>query len=266
MTRIEVHVDGGRVRCVTRTGLLSPRVLSSDGSGARVALVATGALLLAGDHVRIDVNVGAGAWLEVVETSGTVAYDARGGSAAWDVSVRVDDGGTLVWEGLPFVVSAGADVVRSTTATLGADASLLVRETLVLGRTGEVGGDLRSTTRCTLDGRPAFVEDLRLDASRTAPGVLGGARVLDSILCVGTRPPASDPLAGQVHLELDAPGAVLRSLGQHAHTGSLDRRWPEWAAHMRGRPPSPPVPDRLAGSATATDPEDVPAPVPSPSA
>ena len=235
MTRIEVHADGGRARCSVRTGLLSPRLLSADASGARVALVATGALLIAGDRVCIDVHVGAGAWLEVVETSGTVAYDARGGSAAWDVSIRVDEGGTLVWQGLPFVVSAGADVSRSTTASLARDAALLLRETLVLGRTGEVGGDLRSTTRCVLDGRPAFVEDLRLDASRTAPGILGGARVLDSVLCVGTRPPAGHISAGQVHLDLDAPGAVLRSLGQDAHAGSLDAHWPRWASHVRAR-------------------------------
>ncbi|MEP7764552.1 urease accessory protein UreD [Sanguibacter sp. 25GB23B1] len=255
MTRIEVHVDGGRARCSLSTGLLSPRVLSSDASGARVALVATGALLLAGDHVRIDVHVGAGAWLEVVETSGTVAYDARGGTAAWDVTVDVDEGGTLVWEGLPFVVAAGADVTRRTTVTLAPDAALLLRETLVLGRTGEVGGDLRSTTRCTIDGRPAFVEDLRLDASRTAPGVLGPARVLDSILCLGTRPPANAPVAGQVHLDLDAPGAVLRSVGQRAHTGSLAAQWPRWTSHVRQRSPTAVA----AGPAPAPAPPTVPA-------
>lgn len=235
MTRIEVRADVGRARCSLRTGLLSPRVLSSDATGARVALVATSALLLAGDEVRIDVHVGPGAWLEVVETSGTVAYDARGGSASWDVSIHVEAGGTLVWEGLPFVVAAGADVTRTTTATLADDAALLLRETLVLGRTGEVGGDLRARTRCTLGGRPALVEDLRLDASRTAPGVFGAARVLDSILCLGARPPATEPSGGQVHLDLDVPGALVRSLGQDAHRETLDGMWPSWVALVRDR-------------------------------
>lgn len=243
MTRIELHLDGGRARCVVRTGLLSPRVLSADASGARVALVATGALLLAGDRVSVDVHVGAGARLEVVETAGTVAYDARGGSASWDVSIRVDEGGTLVWEGLPFVVAAGADVSRSTTAALADDAVLLLRETLVLGRTGEVGGDLRARTRCSVAGRPAFVEDLRLDAARTAPGVLGGARVLDSVLCLGRRPPVLAPVASGVHLDLDATGAVLRSIGDDAHSASLDTqwsRWRAWVADVRERAPTAP--------------------------
>lgn len=237
MTRIEVDVDEGRARCALGTGLLSPRVLSCDDSGARVALVATGALLLAGDAVRIDVRVGPGAWLHVVETSGTVAYDGRGGSASWDVGIRVEAGGTLVWEGLPFVVAAGADVTRSTTVTLGDEAALLLRETLVLGRTGEVGGDLRSRTRCTLGGQPAFVDDLTLDASRTAPGILGAERVLDSILCLGTRPPATVPAFDRAHLDLDVPGALVRSLGRNAHTGSLDAVWGQWLAHLALRPP-----------------------------
>lgn len=248
MTRIEVRVEEGRARCSLDTGLLSPRVLSCDDTGARVALVATGALLLAGDAVRIDVRVGPGAWLHVVETSGTVAYDARGGTASWDVAIEVEAGGTLVWEGLPFVVAAGADVTRTTTAVLAEGATLLLRETLVLGRTGEVGGDLRSGTRCTLAGRPAFVDDLRLDASRTAPGILGAERVLDSVLCLGTRPPASDPSPGRAHLDLDVPGALLRSLGHDAHTGSLDAAWVRWLAHVAsaagpaGQPQTPPPP------------------------
>lgn len=242
MTRIEVHVEEGRARCSLGTGLLSPRLLSGDATGARVALVATGALLLAGDAVRIDVRVGPGAWLHVVETSGTVAYDARGGSASWDVTIEVEAGGALVWEGLPFVVAAGADVTRATTAVLADDATLLLRETLVLGRTGEVGGDLRSGMRCSLAGHPALIDDLRLDASRTAPGILGTERVLDSILCLGTRPPATDPAPDRAHLDLDAPGALLRSVGRDAHSGSLDAVWGRWLAHVGGVFARSPVP------------------------
>lgn len=236
MTRIEVDVEEGRARCSLSTGLLSPRVLSCDDTGARVALVATSALLLAGDAVRIDVRVGPGAWLHVVETSGTVAYDARGGTASWDVTIEVAAGGILVWEGLPFVVAVGADVTRATTAELGTGATLLLRETLVLGRTGEVGGDLRSGMRCSLDGSPALVDDLRLDASRTAPGILGDERVVDSVLCLGMRPPATAPSPGRAHLDLDVPGALVRSLGRDAHTGSLDAVWGQWLAHVAGAP------------------------------
>lgn len=235
MTGIEVRTEEGRARCVLRPGLLSPRLLGSSPAGARVALVATRALLLAGDCVRIDVHVGAGATLEVVETSGTVAYDARGGDAGWDVTIRVDAGGTLVWAGLPFVVAAGARVARRTTVDLAPGAVLLLRETLVLGRSGELGGDLTVRTRCTLGSRPALAEDLRLDVTRTAPGVLADARVLDSVLCLGVRPPATAPAAGRTRLDLDVVGAMARSLAPDAHTGSLDDVWRAWEAHVRER-------------------------------
>ena len=55
-------------------------------TGARVGLVATTALLLGGDHVEIDIDVGPGAWLEVVEIAGTVAYDADGVASSLDRS------------------------------------------------------------------------------------------------------------------------------------------------------------------------------------
>ncbi|QJW35839.1 urease accessory protein UreD [Cellulosimicrobium protaetiae] len=233
LTRVGAYREAGRVRCDLRPGALSPRVLSTGRRTARVALVATRALLLGGDHVRIEVHVGEGVELELVEVSGTVAYAGRGRSASWDVEVRVDAGALLVWDALPFVVADGADVERTTRVSLadggtqGDRGVALLRETLVLGRTGEVGGRLRSRTRVDLSGpvaprilggvggtgesappggsrrawqedptrpervRELFVEDLDLADDRTLPGILGESRVVDSALCLGARPPAT---------------------------------------------------------------------------
>ncbi len=79
--RIEVLGDPSRPRCLLRGGLLVPRRLPAPEGGVRVALVAATALLLAGDEVEVEVVVGEGLRLEVVETAGTVAYAMRGGSA-----------------------------------------------------------------------------------------------------------------------------------------------------------------------------------------
>ena len=106
----------------------------------RVALVPDQAVLLAGDHVTVAVRVAAGCSLEVVEPGGTVAYAMRGGSARWDVTVEVEDGGGLIWHGEPFVVSEGAAVARTIDVSLGACSTLSLRETLVLGRTAEGPG------------------------------------------------------------------------------------------------------------------------------
>ncbi|ROS78768.1 urease accessory protein UreD [Cellulomonas sp. PhB143] len=254
MTTIEVHAGGppappgagdggaGRVRCVLRPGHLSPRVLDLDERGARVALVATQALLLGGDHVHLDVRVGAGTELELVETSGTVAYHGRGKAASWTVDVHVEAGGLLVWDALPFVVSDGADVARRTRVRLEPGGAACLRETLVLGRSGQRGGLLRSATSVVSvadDGRESelLVEELDLDEHRDAPGVLADARVVDSVLVLGARPPAAPagPPAGPsaTRLDLAGEGAVLRALGRSTHSTDLGPAFASWAAALR---------------------------------
>ncbi|WP_454042869.1 urease accessory protein UreD [Cellulosimicrobium sp. Marseille-Q8652] len=271
-TRVGVTRAAGRVRCDLRPGALSARVMSTGPGVARVALVATRALLLGGDHVRVEVHVGEGVELELVEVSGTVAYTGRGRAASWSVDVVVEDGGLLVWDALPFVVAEGADVARSTDVRLGADAVALLRETLVLGRTGETGGRLRSSTRaehavqpvlpgprhdageisapgrsdpvCPEPARDLFVEDLDLGADRALPGILGTARVVDSVLLLGARPPAAHPddavASGRqpLRLDLDGPGAVARHLGASTHDAGLDAVVTTWAAAARAARPS----------------------------
>ncbi|MGO1278019.1 MAG: urease accessory protein UreD, partial [Cellulosimicrobium funkei] len=251
VTRVGAYREGGRVRCDLRPGALSPRVLSASPTTVRIALVATRALLLGGDRVRVEVHVGRGVEVELVEVSGTVAYAGRGRSASWDVAVRVDDDGLLVWDALPFVVADGADVDRRTDVRLGRSAVALLRETLVLGRTGERGGRLRSRTRATDEtgaprespdaggtprqARELFVEDLGLGDDRALPGILGDARVVDSVLCLGARPPAAHAAApsGPLWLDLDGPGAVVRHLGASTHDAGTDGVVTAWAAAAR---------------------------------
>ncbi|MBN0041888.1 urease accessory protein UreD [Cellulosimicrobium cellulans] len=318
VTRVGAYREAGRVRCDLRPGALSPRVLSTGPGTARVALVATRALLLGGDRVRVEVRAGEGVELELVEVSGTVAYAGRGRSASWDVDVRVDAGGLLVWDALPFVVADGADVERSTRVSLADGGArhergvALLRETLVLGRSGEVGGRLRSRTRVDLsapgaartprgvggtgesaapDGsgpawrsdparpehvRELFAEDLDLDADRTLPGILGDARVVDSVLCLGARPPAplraaaadtstrrsaapGDPL----RLDLDGPGALARHLGASTHDAGIDAVVAAWTTAARaaraspapgGASPAPPADRGSTGTAVRAGP------------
>lgn len=258
MTRIEVARAPGRARCAVTGDVLSPFVLRTDADGARVAVVAAGALLLGGDEVTIDVVVRAGAWLEVVETAGTVAYP--GPTASWTVQVRLEAGARLLWEGLPLVVAQGADVRRSTGVALDDGACAVLRETIVLGRAGEQGGRVRQRTRVTQGGRDLLVEDLDLAPSlRRAPGVLGAggsrgaARVLDVVAAFGFRPDdaqardggraapapagAGAPAGATTHrFDLAGPGAVVRHLGTHAHATPLDGLAARWAGQVAVHP------------------------------
>ena len=84
-TRVSVHAHEGRHRTRLQTGLLRPQPLHGPADRCRIGLLATTALLLGGDRVELDVQVGPGATLELVDVAGTVAYDGRGRPASWSV-------------------------------------------------------------------------------------------------------------------------------------------------------------------------------------
>lgn len=220
-TRIEVSRHAGHAVVRLRTGHLAPRRLPDVDGRVRVALVATGALLLGGDDVRVEVAVGPGIDLEIVEVAGLVAYDMRDaavGAATWGVDVHVGAQASLVWAGLPFVVADGATVARSTRVDLARGARAVLRETVVLGRTGETGGHLETQLHAYLEGEAILAESLVLDAaSRSDPALLGQRRCLDVVTALGLR--LTEPAA----LQLEGMGSVHRELLRDAHEAVAPR-------------------------------------------
>ncbi len=236
MSRTDIEVlaagRGGRAAFTVRTdgprgrGHLRARVLTRGPVSVRIALVAEGALLLAGDDISVGIRVGSGIRLDVIEPSGTVAYDMRGGTARWQVRINLDPDAFLSWQGLPFVISAGADVTRDVAIDLAAGSVALLRETLVLGRTGELGGALTQRTRASVGGHPLLAEDLTLAPGTSRPAVLGPWRVVDTVSFFGRRAPGIPmSVPGSHRLELAGPGALFRSLSGEAHAGSLGQAW-----------------------------------------
>lgn len=215
---------------------LAPRLVSAHGLHVRVALVGHSATLLAGDDLRIEFEVAPGTFLEVIEPSGTVAYNARGGCASWTATADVGTGGTLVWRAAPFVVAGGADVSRRIDISLQSGAVALLDEMVVFGRSGEVGGALRSDQRITLDGTPLLVEtlDLRSVPGRSLPGILGGHRVLGTTMLLGMR--TSTTTEGMV-TPLAGPGMLARAIADHAHEASavLDVIYSDWVQRVAQR-------------------------------
>ncbi|MFC7375442.1 urease accessory protein UreD [Brachybacterium sp. GCM10030268] len=235
MTRICIEPSGGgAVRLDLEAGLLQPRLVTRGQNSAHVALVAGGAMLLGGDHVTVDVHVGAGCALEIEDVGGTVAYESRGSRSRFDVRIVVEDGGSLIWRAHPFVVTDGAEVDRDTTIALGEDAWLLLRETLVLGRTAERGGELMARMHArTALGAALLLEDLALSGTEPLAGVLGEHRVLDSAILLGRRPESgaqgNAAVAAPTILELDAPGAIARAVADRAHSTGVEAQFEAWA-------------------------------------
>ncbi|WP_051274516.1 urease accessory protein UreD [Cellulomonas sp. URHD0024] len=223
-TRISVHPGETRVRVGLVTGPLAPRLIDRGTSSATVAIAAAQMLLLDGDAVLIEIEVGPGCTLDIEDVGGTVAYP---GTSSWEVRARVGAGGRLLWRGLPFVVTADGDSRRRTEIVLGPGAAALIRETLVLGRHGEIGGRIDAGLTATRTG-PLLVERLVASGAFPGPGVLGTHRVIDSVIALGYRPPT---VPGD--LVLEQPGAVARRLGQHTHASDLDAVWAAWRATLR---------------------------------
>lgn len=216
-------------------------LLGSDERGARVSLVPEGALLLAGDAVHVRVVVGPGARLELSEPGGTVAYAMDGGSAAWDVDVEVGSAGSLVWAGEPFVVAEGAEVRRDTRVRLAWDSRVALRETMVLGRHGELPGRLHQST-CVVGPNdvPVLVESLDVGPD-VEPLLLRGGRAIGTVTVIGDRLPADVEVGTATRLDLEAEGTVVRTVAAQAH---LAVPADVWRLASRRRPATPvPLPD-----------------------
>ena len=217
---------GGPARLDLRGGLVSPRVVRQGAASAEVALIATTATLLGGDELRLSVEVGPGLRLDLRDVAGTVAYHGRGAGCLVEVALTVHPGAVLVWAGEPLVVCDGARVVRTLDVDVADTGRLLLRDRVALGRTGETGGDLTCRTTMAYAARPALVEELTLrGGSGAGTGVLGGARVVDSVTALGWRP--ADP--GRDVFSLHEPGALARQLATDAHHSTLGRTWDAWA-------------------------------------
>lgn len=232
-TRLRVSRGAGSAPTVVRSAVsvsdpsapsLRPMLLERRSDHARVCLVPEGALLLAGDGVEIDIEVEDGARLDLVEPGGTVAFDMRGATARWSVLITLGDDARLTWAGEPFVVASGADVERRTVVRVGAGARLALRETLVLGRFGEAPGRVRVMTSVVDDHGPLHVEDLPLDAT-SAAGLLGGHRVMASVLHLGPVPPTLDVVPDPDRYDLHTGGTLWRRLGAEVHATGLVDAW-----------------------------------------
>jgi urease accessory protein len=200
-----------------RAGLLAPRVVRRTDAGAHVVLIATVATLLGGDSLELDVIVGPG----------------RGRPARVTVRLRVAEGATLAWGGEPLVVADGANVERRLSADVALGGRLLLHDQVALGRAGERGGSLRCETRLAYATRAALVETLDLGEPRDWPGVLGDARVVDTVTAVGWCPRTTAPIDPRAFVyALSEPGAQARQLLVASHRSGLPRLWTDWRRQL----------------------------------
>ncbi|MEV4771605.1 urease accessory protein UreD [Micromonospora humida] len=162
---------------------------------------------LAGDDLRLSVEVGPGAAVRVRTVAASVALPGRPGAVSrMRVDATVHDGGTLHWLPEQLVAAAGCDHVAGSRVTLAEGARLLWREELVCGRYGEPAGDVVVATSVDHAGRPLLRQSLAVGPAApgwAGPAVLGGATATGSLLVVG-------PAAASGPATVDAGGGQPR--------------------------------------------------------
>jgi urease accessory protein len=198
----------------------------------RVHLVGTGAWPLGGDRVALSVQVDPGARLELVSVAATLALPGRSTARSHvEVAVDVGAGATAIVDLGPTVVAAGAEHASAMRVRLGEGARLLLRELVVLGRSGEPPGSSHSRIEVTCGSRPVLREVLVRPAGRASPAVDDDRRAVSGIVAVGFSPAAdgrADDLGGWLALPRRCG---WRSVDLDDDVAALQRRDdPRWSA------------------------------------
>ena len=174
---------------VTRLPVLSsqaPLVLRRTADA--VYLVGGAAGPLGGDDLTLGIDVRDGATLRLRTAAATIALPGSdGGESVLRVDATVGSGGRLEYLPEPVVVSDGARHRVELNVGMTADAALLLRDEIILGRHGERGGSCVARLRIDLDGTPLLRHELAIsgtDEVSLGPAVLAGHRAAGSLLAV----------------------------------------------------------------------------------
>jgi urease accessory protein len=206
-----------------------------------VYLVSGAAGPLGGDILTLRIDVGAGATLRLRTVAAAVALPGRHGQESLlTVTATVGPGGRLEYLPEPTVAADGARHRTEIQVDLAADATLLLRDEVLLGRHGERGGACRTRLTVDLAGRPLLRHELDVDGADPAgcgPAVLAGHRAAGALLAVPgeSSETGADPWVAV--MPLAGPGVLITALA--GGTRTLRRRLEGGLDHL---PRTPDVP------------------------
>ena len=179
--RQRVHEEGAlRVRF--------PNVSNRDALEAVIVNTAGG--MAGGDRFDLDIAVGSGAKLTITTAAAEKIYRSLGPDTEIRVKLGIGSGGTLGWLPQETILFDQIRLHRSIEADLAPDASLLLAEGVVFGRSamGETlaHGHFFDRWRVRRDGALIFAESLRLDDAIAEQlrqrAVAGGGVAIASVL------------------------------------------------------------------------------------
>jgi urease accessory protein len=253
---LTVAASAGRSRParVHESGSLRVRFPHREGMVLDAVIVNTGGGMTGGDRFDLDINVGAGADVSVTTAAAEKIYRSLGPNTVLDFKLTVGPGGRLAWLPQETILFDRARLRRKIDVDLAPDASLLLAEATIFGRSamGEtvLSGSFFDRWRVRVGGSLVFADAIRLDGaiaqSLAVPAAAAGGAAVASVLkvpgteeCVAAVRAFQQDFAGEVGVSawnglvavrcVAADGAVLRhdlakvlaALG----SGPLPRLW-----------------------------------------
>jgi urease accessory protein len=214
--RVVAGPGGPYTAAVLRSDL--PIVLRPAGDAIHIAQGAAGPL--GGDDLELSIEVPDGCSLRLRAVASTLVLpSADGGVARVAVKAVVGAGASLELLLEPVVVADGASIELTTEISLAADARLLWREEVVLGRHGERGGAAFTRIDVTRAGLPLLRNGFRVvggDGATHGPSVLGAGRAVGSLLSIGYDDPPAAPQRDSAAMSLSGGGTLFTAVAPSA--------------------------------------------------
>ena len=189
---VAAHGAATRRRQVYEDGPLRIRFPNSSGRSLDAVIVNTAGGIAGGDRHDLEISVADGAALGVTNAAAEKVYRALGPAAEIAVKLAVGGGARLAWLPRETILFNRARLKRRIEVELAADATLLLAEALVFGRSamGEAveQGAFTDRWRVRRDGQLVFAETLHLDGAiarlLAEPAVAGGGVAIANVLAV----------------------------------------------------------------------------------
>ena len=195
--RVSFVVREGKTRLADLYQRDPCRVLFPDpepGEPVQAILLTTSGGVTDGDSLDIDIEVGEGATAVVATQAAEKIYRAAkgGGHCSINVAVTVGAGAVLDWLPQETIVFEGARLKRRTVATVGAGASLLACEMVVLGRaaSGErfTHGLLLDSWSVRRGGKLVWTDTLSVEGETPRGAGFGATNALATVIGVWDSP------------------------------------------------------------------------------
>jgi urease accessory protein len=202
--RFDVRLQDGVTRRgrLHESGSLRVRFPSPEAEGLSAVLVNTAGGVAGGDRFDIDITAGEASRLTLTTAAAEKVYRAPAAAARLNIALKAEAGAHLGWLPQETILFDGARICRRIDLDLAEDASLLLCEIVVFGRSamGErmLHGEFVDRWRMRRGGRLVFAETVRLDGDigekLARPAVADGGVAIGTALIV----PGDDVLVERI--------------------------------------------------------------------